>query len=361
MKKIMLYPYDISNLHLLQYQDANAQLYKVAYVVSPRGWGYTGEDAGKKVGIETNYIVKDQFEYNLKKSDVLMIIDSRICLEDSEIEKYIKIASDMGKEVILLKEINEEIIKKYHESIIDIRSIDSKLKMDLKLKEQDNIIYDIKKPIVLVLGTGEQCYKFTTQILLREIFKANGYNVTQIGTKDDSYYYGFHPFPQFMLKNQISDKDKIIYFNHYVKALSENEESDVIIIGVPGGIEKYDNKYLNDFGVLNYLVSNAISPDFVVFNSMYVDYPEKYFPLINNSLKYKYNYALDAIFLTNSMVNWDATEDFQKLVYLTLDNNFVHETAKQFNVYTLFNEGDRKRFEQHILSTLEGYGKYEEF
>lgn len=56
MRKITIYPYDVSNLHLLLHKamiDISDD--DVIECVSTKGWGYENEDAGYKAGIETGF------------------------------------------------------------------------------------------------------------------------------------------------------------------------------------------------------------------------------------------------------------------------------------------------------------------
>ena len=70
----------------------------------------------------------------------------------------------------------------------------------------------------------------------------------------------------------------------------------------------YSEKYNNDFGYLNFMVSNAVVPDYVVLATTYVDYNRDYINAIVDSLRYKYEYDVDAVFIGNSSINWDVTE-----------------------------------------------------
>lgn len=354
MNKVLIYPYDITNLHFIQYSGEDNDNIIVS-VVSPRGWGYDGEDAGKKIGVTTDIIVENDLIGNLEKVDTLIFVDSILELDDAHIEWCIKNACLMNKRIIILRDVNQNITDKYN-GILDLYNRNEKFNVNKKKKEL--LIKEIDKPIVLVIGSGERCGKFDVQLLIRNIFINNGYSVTQIGSKKDSEYYGFHSIPQAMFENEISDTEKVYFFNQYIANLCNTENSDVIVIGVPGGVCPYDTRYHNNFGVLNYLISNAIIPDYVVYNSVYCDYPEKYLAEIREMIKYRFGYTVDAVFISNFYINRDATNDFRKLVYMTLDNKFVHNTCSKISAFSVFDKKDRENFEKEILETLRGYQEY---
>lgn len=75
-------------------------------------------------------------------------------------------------------------------------------------------------------------------------------------------------------------------------------------------------------------------------------------------IKYRFGYILDAVFISNFYINRDATNDFRTLVYMTLDNKFVHDTCSKIEAFSVFDKNDRESFEKNILGTLRGYQEY---
>ncbi len=353
-KGMLLYPYDITSLHFIFHSENLANI-SITSVVSPAGWGYVGEDAGAKIGICTGIKVNDDFEISLKNVSGVILAESILDLEDEHFEYIIKIALSEKKEIILTRKLSNYLLRKYSNELVDLCH---NKKIDVELRPE-KMLYNIDKPVIIVMGSGNRCNKFDVQLLIRDIFLNNGYKVTQIGSKPFSEYYGFYNFPQDILNNELSLTEKVQYFNRLVYQLDIHENSDVIVIGVPGGIEPFDEKYNNDFGTINYIVSNAVNADFVVFNSVFTDYSEKYFSSLYNTLKYKFHYNLDCIFLSNCHINWDATDDFQTLIYTILDQELVCAEAKHSGAYSVYNNGDTNRFEKKLLETLIGYGEYE--
>ena len=57
--RALMYPYDISLLHMIMHKFPDFEIIEVA---SPNGWGYVGKDAGSKIGIETGIIVKHELK-----------------------------------------------------------------------------------------------------------------------------------------------------------------------------------------------------------------------------------------------------------------------------------------------------------
>lgn len=336
MSKCLLYPYDISLLHMVLHDFDNISVKEIA---SPNGWGYVGEDAGDKIGIQTGIIVKDRQDICWKQIDKLLLMPSILPLHEKELQAVVALAESFHVEVVNMRVPKEHVL----------------LKSETDMPERE--LKEIDLPIVLVIGTGDRTNKFDIQLVIRDCFEQNGYNVSQIGTKGYCEYLGFHSFPEFMYSGQ-SVTEGIIKFNHYVYEIANTEEADAIVIGVPGGLAPYNEKYLNDFGYLNFMVANAVKPDYVVLATACVDYNSEYINSMTNVLQYKYEYEVDAVFIGNSYINWEVTKSSDRLIHVTLDAEYVKREAEKAKAYSVYEKSHVEQFKKHLIGTLSGYGEY---
>lgn len=79
---------------------------------------------------------------------------------------------------------------------------------------------------------------------------------------------------------------------------------------------------------------------------------------IVDSLRYKYEYDVDAVFIGNSSINWDVTESLDTLTYVTLDKNFIDEEVRKCNAYSVYDSDSIKQFSEQLINTLVGYDNY---
>lgn len=322
----------------------------VQEVVSPKGWGYVGEDAGQKLGIYTGKKVRSDIEEALENIEVIIVTESILSLPQDHLKDIVDKSRAIGKEVIIIRKELLYLEKRNHKEneqnkfCVDIESIPINYKMR-----------DPVAPIVLVAGSGERCNKFEIQLELRKIFIDLGYKVTQIGSKNYCEIFGFHSFPEFVYKNDTTITNKILNFNRFINYISLDEKPDVIIIGVPGGIYPYDDVFHNDFGIINYIVSNAISSDFTVLTALNVDNKNEFADSMITSLKYKFNYDLDCFFLSNTTINWIETKSTKNLTYMILPLEKVKQSTLDFDYYNIFDINDREQFKDLVVETLQGY------
>lgn len=361
MRRIALYPYDVSSLHLLLHSSMmNISGDDMIACVAPRGWGYENEDAGYKVGIKTDVLVKSDFDSLVNDIDVLIVTESVLPLHSTDIAEKIERVLDNGKRVIVLRKMEADLEKQLEKKAFGNRNLElytgNQLNLYTDIDMEDTSIEEIPAPIILVLGSGERCCKFDVQLELREALLEHGYALTQIGSKNYCESLGFHSFPDFMLDHSgYTEREKMIGFNKYVKMLYMKEKPDVMIIGVPGGVFAFDEYFNNHFGITNFYVSNAIIPDYVIFNSLYVDALSEYLDTLKIRLNDKYGYETDQIFISNYALNYAVSKSDKKLSYLTCKTSSVLERANGLDVYNIYDHGSKKNAIHKLLDTLQEY------
>lgn len=361
MRKIAIYPYDVTNLHLLLYKAMLDILDDdIVECVSPRGWGYEDEDAGYKVGIDTGVLVKSDFDSLINDIDVLIIVESILPLPSLDIAEKIENALANGKRVLMLRKMDIDSEKKLIEKSYMNRNFEvftgNRLRPYTDIEMVDTSIEEIPAPIILVLGSGERCCKFDVQLALREALLENGYALTQIGSKNYCESFGFHSFPSFMLNHsEYTEREKIIGFNKYVRMLYMQERPDVIVIGVPGGGFSYDEYFDNNFGITNFYVSNAIVPDYVIFNSLYVDALSEYLEAVKRNLNNRYGYETDQMFISNYALNYPASKVGQVLTYLTCKTSSLLEKVNGLDIYNIYDCNSKKNSINKLINTLHEY------
>lgn len=361
MKKIVLYPYDVSCLHLLLYRNMmDISDDDIIECISPLGWGYEGEDAGYKVGVCTGILVKSNFMSIIDDIDILVITESILSLPNIDIEEKINSVLACDKRVIVIRKIDAEFENHLAEKSNGNYNLEvykgNQIKLYNDIEVKDTSIEEIPAPIILVLGSGERCCKFDVQLELRNALLEQGYTLTQIGSKNYCELFGFHSFPDFMLNHgEFIEREKIIGFNKYIKMLYMQENSDIIIVGIPGGVFPFDEYFNNDFGIMSFYVSTAIVPDYVIFCSLYVDALAEYLKTMKMRFLNRYGYEIDQIFISNYALNYLASKSDQRLTYLTYKTPSLLEKVRELNVYNIYDNSSRKDFVHRLISMMQDY------
>ena len=105
------------------------------------------------------------------------------------------------------------------------------------------------------------------------------------------------------------------YFENIFTAMEQNGKLYVlprtisisyIVIGIPGGIMPLSEKYTNDFGILAFMVANALQPDFTVLSLNFDHYVEgfEYYDIIKNVPPMRFGYPADVLNVASSELFW---------------------------------------------------------
>lgn len=365
-ERLLIYPYDMEFTPVLRHRSLLTE-YDISCLVSPNGWGFTGKDAGiADRGPDIGITVSSDFEKALDLCDTVMIVESHLPFD---FEKYIfkKIISAVKskKNIICSLSLNKEAIEKIS-SMCNCEGVyfkyfdgnQSFLSEDIVI--EDESIEEIDIPVILTVGIDEKTNKFEIQLALRDKIQKSGYKISQIGTRPYCEMLGFHPFPSFMYGNEISDVNKVLMFNRYIKNIEKTEEPDVIIIGVPGGVMPYNRMITNKFGLLAFEVSQAVIPDVVIASLLYEDCKPEGFDEYTNLFKYKLGFEVDFFNISNMQFDWlKANEEYVKS-YISLDYRFIDEKKTNFTknkipVFNILNKDDSDSIAKQTIEKLTGY------
>lgn len=341
-KSAVVYPMDREYIALFRYQKL-IDKYETLIPISPNGYGFTNKDVGIiDKGTILGTIISSDFEEAINQ--VQDVIFTRY---SSEIINKMVYAVHNNNNIVCLFALDKEeenIIYaeclKYNVTFTNFASEET---IDKEKSYATEAIKEIKTPVLVVCGLSEKTQKFDIQLFVRELLEKEGYKISQIGSRTYSKLFNMYNFPSYMLEKN-DEQDKIHYFNKFVKEIELKETPDLIIIGVPGGVMPYDKDHANGFGVLNYLVSNAVNVDYTMLSLAYNDYDEGFFQYLNEFMKYRYDYSKIKFHLSNVFhdIYGDKRIEGERIIYVG-DSSIVKK-MKTLNNQDIFNvnHGDKK-------------------
>lgn len=329
MEKILIYPYNNSYSPVVRYQEL-LQDATINSLVSPCGWGISGDRETEDM--EQLIVVNDNFEDALQKCTLVWFVeDDRIPLPDTLLKHAIKKSVSCKKKILYTRYKNE---LEYKEMVSHIPS-DLLYKLDNNNIFNDNentynACYEINVPVIAVLGTEVGTDKYEVQLSLISELKSRGYKVSAVVSRYDGDMLGHHPFPIFMIRSGMTESEKIIKYNHLLHKIEASENPDVILVGIPGGALEYDERNHNDFGVLVYEISRAVSFDFGIVCLPYFQRVEKMYEDIANKIKERYEIPISAFHLAPVWEDVMEISETGLRTFLTLDRNFIEKKLMEF-------------------------------
>lgn len=259
MYKLLVYPFSMEDNCITKYRDM-LRGYEIASLVCFEGAYENGRDVGEFEEADTGLIITDDFNTEIDKCDVVLLLDKSFNeLKEAYIQR-INTALSKNKIVMTNNKIYDFCLKEFSGNK-NIRILDNVLETGLNYFTYDKRMTQPDIPVITVMSIGESCNKFEAQLDLRKKFQDKGYKILQFGTKDYCDLFGFKKLPSFLMSKNISFDEKVYMFNYYINREVLKGNYDVVIIGVAGGILPVNRYITNYFGEISLIVSSALNID----------------------------------------------------------------------------------------------------
>lgn len=322
------------------------------------GWGFVNKAISDYIENADKNLILDFNESSkiIENSDVIIFNEARKTYEHEKIILDNLDLLSMKDKVISFRKIqNENIKQRLSHNLIHYDSIDVSM-----INSEDTTLSKIDVPVVFVSGICEQLNKLETALKLSEFFQRKSYKPLLITSKSYSNFFGGFSIPKFMT-DTLLEKDKIIYFNKYIKSLVKEHKPDLIIIEIPGGIVKLNETIDNFFGTLHYEISESVEPDLTVLDIPFDYFHEEYFSYIDNLLTYRFNSEVNLFFINATMLDF-VNKDIQRNISLV---DVSLNTITKYIEKMKFNEKvchmDYEFLSDKILNILEDNASYQAF
>ena len=115
------------------------------------------------------------------------------------------------------------------------------------------------------MGLGENCDKFQLQVKIKKVIEKQGYRVLALCSNVLGGFLGMENLLAFYIQNSCLIQKRLIALNHWIHTKVKQQEYDVILVGCPGGVSKFEKYETNYFGELPLIISNALDVDIGFF------------------------------------------------------------------------------------------------
>lgn len=280
-------------------------------------------DNSESLGLEV--YPKEQFDFFVDQCD--HVIFQKI--EDCNFAAFLK-ALDKKKKITIL-EYDLRLDKEKQEKIR--LAVQCKLALLCPQKtNQENLLYDnhlyqMDVPVILISRIDYGSNQFELELALRSRFLEQGYRVSQIGSRVESFLFNMHPFPFDIFKNGKNEGEKILMFNHLIKKIELEERPNVFILAVPENLVHYEHDFKSNFNIVSYEVSHAVKADYVYMCLPCGDYTKEALESIRNLAEFKFNWPIDKFSISNTLYSAvggiDEERDFLKLPVSEVDQKIA--------------------------------------
>ena len=364
----MLYPFSLSTASIPRFRHLLNEL-DLRHLVAPVSMGVVGMDSSRvDEGPVTGMQVSSSFEEALEKCTVLIAAEYEF---DDNTHYFNKVIENLKLAIIKQKNtyctlpLEPPVISEFDQLAKEHGSMFTYMKgpcLDAasisELSNKKNL--KLNTPVVAVMGLGPNCSKFEIQLGLRENILKKGFKVSQIGSKHYCELFGFHSFPSFMYSNEYDEETKIFAFSRFLRDIEIRENPDVIILGIPEGIMKYNDRIINRFGTLAYEVGCAVTSDYTVLSLPCEEINNEYIAMLVECLKYRNSMVLDSLSISNIHINEDSiNKEYMPVSFDVMPDSYVDLVCKDYtlptpSIYKSYRSDDVARLADAICDQLSG-------
>lgn len=352
-KKLLIFPFAYCNREIVMYRKYMEEYTLVAAVVQNKAELDQVIEKSKKF---ENILITEKFEDTLSICDAVLFLESdNMSISASIYKNYIRKAECSGKEVLF----SNKCLKSLDVSVVMESILYQKGDSDRFQLPENTYIKYIDIPVIGVMGLGNFCNKFCTEIEISSFFRGKGYRVIHFGSKDFNGVIGEKRYPAFLFNQGYSVTQRILQWNQYLFELCEREKPDLLILGMPGAIMPLNNKILNEFGEIPFIISNGIRIDVGVLCSyFYEKVDQKYLSEYKNYCKYKLNCDVKWICVSNSSCRFNPDSEESVLEYLHYEPEIADKmvveagSGEKINLFNVLNESKREEMLQQLYNEL---------
>ncbi len=330
-ESLCIYPTPKDIIPIMKYIHKLNPSYEVKKVVGFDWLGHVGKDIAYIDNRDNlGYMISANLEESLFECDTLFVPflcemysnDQELKLVLSAIAK----AMMMQKNVACIQKLSVYHVKKFQKLAKEKGVIFSYLYPKSKpvKNKSENVpvkLYNPSSPIIFVGGMVEEADNFEVFLWLITKFRENGFKAAGLC---DSPYSDILDF-QMLSDNHLDEKpdDIIRSYNKLFFDIEKADHPDLFVVMMPGAMMKYSDTIANDFGVQSYMLSQAVTPNFFIYCSLFGFSDTVFWKGINDNLSSKMGYSIDALHMSNKFVESIESAGTYTLSYLCVPQSEV--------------------------------------
>lgn len=367
MKKAVIYPFTENMIPIVRYWNRTREQIQIVSAVMLHRKGLEGRDVGfLKNQPDTGIKICSDLMAALSDCDTLLVADEKLPENMSEtIMDNMQEAMLKKKNVICMQTITgsqSDCLKQLAGNMgVDFEYYDNSRMENLELCYVPQKLYRPDVPIIMVGEMFDNLDGMDVTLSISRILRSQGYKSIVIAEQGAAACQELITFPNFLRSSDCGESDKIYYLNNYIQQIEAVEKPDVIIIRIPDAMLKYNDMFCNGFGMIPFMISQAVAADYFVFCTQYDKVEPRFYDMLSESFRYRYGFEIDCVHMSNTMLDAQDTKQINKLSFLhqTQENlNKLLETDYKENPIPILNclrEEDCERLCRNIIDKLSGY------
>lgn len=367
--KAIVYPFTDILIPILQYVNIQDVEMKVTTVIDKKRGFLNGKDMGyMKNQPKTGIVVSNDFEKEIGCSDVLIYTDEASKeIDEKSVFDDIKKMLEMQKKVICLRSLTDVNVNGLSKIALETKTdffycdIANQL---VPKTEYEYIPRELYEPEASVIMIGEMFSGLDGEnicLALSRNINSIGYKCVTVMEHKYARAVGAYAFPDFLKSDNTSECNKVYYLNNFVKYIDQTECPDVIIMLVPDPMLKYNRMFGNGFGIIPYLLSQAVHADCFIFCTQFDDVETKLFDFLSLNFENRFGFGIDFVHMSNIMLDLPKSNVYGKLSFLCHTQeklNRIIEDKYKNNEIPIFNGLEKEQCDELSCAVIEKLVRY---
>lgn len=325
MMKLTIFPYNANARILLQNRNdlTDYQIHSVcSFKENERLLQQCACDYG--VNVETDIVSA------LKDVDGVLLVEPTRYIRIQAYLPVIESAYSEGKAVFC----SQEVYQKLSQLNIPEGAVTLIEKSPTCHAQQTSIpLTKIPVPVIMVSGMGEDCNKFDVQLHLKRYLSEQGYDVCCICSNSYGALFGMYSLPSQLFDLHQPFEDRIVVVNHYVYDVCISSPSDVLVLGIPGGLSMINKENTNHFSEIPLIITNAVEADTGIATFYFsTEYTNDFFESYRQYCHFKYNIPLASMFLSRQRILYSLEQ--KKLDTYYLDEKMMKQYISDQQIHS---------------------------
>lgn len=321
MSSAIVFPYSKSFYPVVKSKKLH---YETLVLVSPKAWLQQNRRY-----IEPGWQLTTDFTSNLGQANVLIVADCQdrniiynVVLD--KIKEFIApqrlVICCMPLEMEDLKQIEylmQQVGATFNYLCYDKYSVAKELGKDYRISEPEAVIVSLGNLLT------EQESSSTVDAISCQLRK-RGYRTATITSNYNLCLIGYIKFPDSIFQNDLCDEDKVFVFNQFIKEIDYLEKPDIILLQLPTGVIKYSNSLPNGFGIIPYLVSQAVSSDYFILCSPVGIGNAQFFERMSDGFYGRFGFSINTVVIQDVQLD-PLSEEREDVQLFDVDDAVVDE------------------------------------
>jgi hypothetical protein len=312
-KRIAIFPVFADTLPVTRYFKRYRSDLEIVELLSPPGCCACGKDAGFLDNREQfGMVIKSPAEANPDSWDELYVLSHGVLgLEETEIQKQLyepmlSIAKSKDKSIRLILNCAEgsEIAG-----------------MNTQKGKKQGILTPLKQYTVFVGGVIGEANSF--EVFLNLYGELSKYlNVAAFSTSENAEICDITSLHSLLYERSLLETEKVFALNNAVLTKVKETNSEMVLIHVEEAMMSFSNSLTNGFGIVPYMISQIISPDFSICCLPYDCADPAFIAEFAQGLEGRFSFSPDVWHISNALLDHSVASEIQdaNAIYTPVEN-----------------------------------------